>query len=281
MAMLNISNISAVTSRMLGSDLGGAVASGVTTLLQSGGQESLHAAMGQLEKFLGPEAQGRRGAGPLAASPLAFQSAGLAATGGQSSGNSFAVAQSLQPKIQGMMVGLGQATHGLQQQLQTTGMHGQSGDSANAQLAKAFEATMDEAIRLHLSGNVADGKQAQALMQQALGMMPGVQTGAVNRTAPVSTGIPQRVAAGMPTPSLAPAGGGGGGVGASGSSTASMGGGLDAMMAQAESLLRSDSMESQLAGQRLMAKALRMFELISKMIEKQSEMASKAIAAIK
>jgi flagellar basal body rod protein FlgG len=30
-----------------------------------------------------------------------------------------------------------------------------------------------------------------------------------------------------------------------------------------------------------MAKALRMFELISKMIEKQSEMASKAIAAIK
>ncbi len=71
-----------------------------------------------------------------------------------------------------------------------------------------------------------------------------------------------------------------GGASSSGGISAA-GGGLDAMMSQAESLMRSDSMEAQLAGQRMMQKALRMFELISKLIEKQSEMASKAIAAIK
>ena len=59
------------------------------------------------------------------------------------------------------------------------------------------------------------------------------------------------------------------------------GGGIDSMMSQAEGLLRSDSMEDQLKGQKMMQQALRMFELLSKLIEKQGEMQSKAIAAIK
>ncbi|MCU0227593.1 MAG: hypothetical protein MUF01_08125 [Bryobacterales bacterium] len=59
------------------------------------------------------------------------------------------------------------------------------------------------------------------------------------------------------------------------------GGNLDSMMSQAEKLLRSDKMEDQIKGQKMMQQAMRMFELISKLIEKQSEMQSKAIAAIK
>lgn len=278
MAMVNLSSLSTVTSRMLGSDLGGAVASGVSTLIQQGGHESLQAALGQLEKSFGPAMQGRIGAGPLATNPLAFQGAAASTLMASGAANPMAVAQLLQPQLPSMMHGLGQSAGSLQQQLVSAGAS--LGASSNAQLAMQFEATMDEAIRLHLSGNPADGQKAQSLMQQALGMTLGPQQSAPASMVPVSTGIPQRVAAGMPSPTLAPAPGGGGGS-APGVSTAAMGGGLDAMMAQAEALLRSDSMESQLAGQRLMAKALRMFELISKMIEKQSEMASKAIAAIK
>ncbi|MCU0227592.1 MAG: hypothetical protein MUF01_08120 [Bryobacterales bacterium] len=250
----------------------------MSTLIQQGGQESLLAALGQLEKSFGPAMQGRIGSGPLAANPLAFQSGAAAVAMGAGMGAPLSVAQGLQPQLPQMMQSLGAASGSLQQNLLAAGAP--LGSSMNAQLATQFEATMDEAIRLHLSGNPADGVQAQALMQQALGMAPGPKGAATSPAGPVSTGIPQRVAAGMPSPTLAPTSGGGGG-GTAGSGAAAMGGGLDAMMAQAEALLRSDSMESQLAGQRLMAKALRMFELISKMIEKQSEMASKAIAAIK
>ncbi|MCW5964411.1 MAG: hypothetical protein KIT83_10260 [Bryobacterales bacterium] len=70
--------------------------------------------------------------------------------------------------------------------------------------------------------------------------------------------------------------------GGAGASQGSSGGGnIDSMMSQAEGLLRSDKMEDQLKGQKMMQQALRMFELLSKLIEKQGEMQSKAIAAIK
>jgi hypothetical protein len=59
------------------------------------------------------------------------------------------------------------------------------------------------------------------------------------------------------------------------------GGNLDSMMSQAESLMKSGKMEDQLKAQKMMQQVMRTFELLSKMIEKQSEMASKAIAAIK
>jgi hypothetical protein len=70
---------------------------------------------------------------------------------------------------------------------------------------------------------------------------------------------------------------------ASGASAGSgpVGGNLDSMMSQAESLMKSGKMEDQLKAQKMMQQVMRTFELLSKMIEKQSEMASKAIAAIK
>lgn len=75
--------------------------------------------------------------------------------------------------------------------------------------------------------------------------------------------------------------GGSGSAGGGGGAAPMSGGGIDSMMSQAEGLLRSDSMEDQLKGQKMMQQALRMFELLSKLIEKQGEMQSKAIAAIK
>lgn len=69
--------------------------------------------------------------------------------------------------------------------------------------------------------------------------------------------------------------------GSASAGSASGGGNIDSMMSQAEKLLRSDKMEDQLKGQKMMQQAMRMFELLSKLIEKQSEMQSKAIAAIK
>ncbi|MCW5964605.1 MAG: hypothetical protein KIT83_11250 [Bryobacterales bacterium] len=302
MAMLNISSISAATTRMLGNDLGGPVASGLSNLLESGGQESLIAALSQLEKFFGPEAKTKLGTGPLATSPQAFHVSGAANAASSGLTNPFGVAQGLQPKMNGLIDGLNQAAGGIMEQLEALGVPGQLGNGTNAQLAKDFEATIDQAIKLHLSGSAADGLQAQVLFQKALGMISGGAESTISNglASGSGRGIVSSAAAGggaMPTGGIrmssggigstgggsfapAPAGGSpGGGVG--GSSVPAMGGGLDAMMAQAESLMRSDSMESQLAGQRLMSKALRMFELISKLIEKQSEMASKAIAAIK
>lgn len=99
----------------------------------------------------------------------------------------------------------------------------------------------------------------------------GSLSGASNSgAAPSSAGWGTPSGASSPSGSSAPSGG-----------SAPGGGNLDSMMSQAESLLKSDKMEDQIKGQKLMQQAMRMFELISKMIEKQSEMASKAIAAIK
>lgn len=298
MAMVNISNISAVTTRMLGNDLGGAVASGVSTLLESGGQESLSAALSQLEKFFGPEANSKLGGGPLATSPQAFQMTGGVNGANAALANPFGVTQGLQPQMNGLIGGLNQAMGGMAEQWEAIGVPGYPANNTNAQLAKDFEATMDEAIKLHLSGTATDGLQAQLLFQKALGMLSGASAGAdgiaslAGRGGVASSaaaggvpaggmGLPGSTAAMRSVPAFEQTPAGGGSSGAGGAAAPSLGGGIDAMMSQAESLLRSDSLESQLAGQRLMSKALRMFELISKMIEKQSEMASKAIAAIK
>ena len=54
---------------------------------------------------------------------------------------------------------------------------------------------------------------------------------------------------------------------------------IDSMMGQAEKLMASDKMQDQLKGQRMMQQAMRMFEMISKMLEKRSELAGKAIQA--
>jgi hypothetical protein len=62
---------------------------------------------------------------------------------------------------------------------------------------------------------------------------------------------------------------------------ASAGGNIDSMMSQAEQLLSSDKQSDQIKGQMLMQKAMRLFEMISKMMEQQSQLASKAIQAIR
>ena len=54
---------------------------------------------------------------------------------------------------------------------------------------------------------------------------------------------------------------------------------IDSMMGEAEKLMASDKMQDQLKGQRMMQQAMRMFEMISKMLEKRSELAGKAIQA--
>jgi hypothetical protein len=303
MAMVNLGNISAVTTQMLGNELGGVVATGVSTLLQSGGSDSLAGALSQLEKFFGPGSPGAMSGGATATGPLAFSTVpGMGAAQTAALTNPFGATQGLQPKMQGLIEGLNKtlddvlAKSDTIAQLQNSGANPPAGVS-QAEYAKQFEMVMDQAIKLHLSGTAGDGIKAQALFQRALGMLsgggqnagaagmvpggPGAGLSAISGGggfgAPVGGGGFGGFGASPASSSFAPSGGGGvpvtGGIGG--------GGGLDAMMSQAEALLRSDSMEAQLAGQRLMQKALRMFELISKLIEKQSEMASKAIAAIK
>lgn len=304
MAMVNLGNISAVTTQMLGNELGGVVATGVSTLLQSGGSDSLAGALSQLEKFFGPGSPGAMSGGVTATGPLAFSTVpGMGAAQTAALTNPFGATQGLQPKMQGLIEGLNKtlddvlAKSDAIAQFQNGGAKPPAGIT-QAEYAKQFEMVMDQAIKLHLSGTAGDGIKAQALFQRALGMLSGggQNAGAAGMVpggagaglsaisggggfgAPVGGGGFGGFGARPASSSFAPAGGGGGvpvtgGIGG--------GGGLDAMMSQAEALLRSDSMEAQLAGQRLMQKALRMFELISKLIEKQSEMASKAIAAIK
>ncbi len=58
-------------------------------------------------------------------------------------------------------------------------------------------------------------------------------------------------------------------------------GNIDSMMQQAEQLMQSDNQSDQLKGQMLMQRAMRLFEMISKMMEQQSQLASKAIQAIR
>lgn len=293
MAMLNIGNISAVTTQMLGNELGGVVASGVSTLLQTGGQDSLKGALGQIEKFFGESGPGGiKPGGSIPSSPQAF---GLAMSGGgQASGlsNPFGSTQGLQPQMQGMIEGLNGVLGEMLGRLDTLG-NAQAGLAqpnslvGTNEMAKQFEMVMDQAMKLHLSGNAGDGLKAQMLFQQALGMLSGGTAGGTAGTAGIGGAGFSALGGGGFTGASSGAGAAGGGFtstagGASSSGGISAaGGGLDAMMSQAESLMRSDSMEAQLAGQRMMQKALRMFELISKLIEKQSEMASKAIAAIK
>jgi hypothetical protein len=303
MAMVNLGNISAVTTQMLGNELGGVVATGVSTLLQSGGSDSLAGALSQLEKFFSPGSPGALSGGVTATGPLAFSTVpGMGAAQTAALTNPFGATQGLQPKMQGLIEGLNKtlddvlAKSDTIAQLQNGGAKPPAGVT-QAEYAKQFEMVMDQAIKLHLSGSAGDGLKAQALFQRALGMLSGG-----GQNAGAAGMAPGGAGAGLSA--ISGGGGfgapvGGGGFGGFGSSPASSGfapsggggvpvtggigggGGLDAMMSQAEALLRSDSMEAQLAGQRLMQKALRMFELISKLIEKQSEMASKAIAAIK
>ena len=293
MAMLNIGNISTVTTQMLGNDLGGVVASGVSTLLQAGGQDSLSGALAQIEKFFGEAGPGGlKAAGGIPSSPQAF---GLSTGGsGQATGlsNPFGSTQGLQPQMQGMIEGLNGVLGEMLGKLDTlgnaqTGLAQPNSLVGTNEMAKQFEMVMDQAMKLHLSGNAGDGLKAQMLFQQALGMLSGGSAGSTAGTAGVGNTSFSALGGGGSTTSSTATGalGGGftstaGGASSSGGISAA-GGGLDAMMSQAESLMRSDSMEAQLAGQRMMQKALRMFELISKLIEKQSEMASKAIAAIK
>lgn len=56
---------------------------------------------------------------------------------------------------------------------------------------------------------------------------------------------------------------------------------IDNLMGQAEKLMASDKMSDQLKGQRMMQQAMRLFEMISKMLEQRSQMQAKAIQAIK
>ena len=53
------------------------------------------------------------------------------------------------------------------------------------------------------------------------------------------------------------------------------------MMSKAEGLLKSDKLEDQIEGQKLMSQAQRLFEMISKLIDTQSQLQSKAISAIR
>jgi hypothetical protein len=80
-------------------------------------------------------------------------------------------------------------------------------------------------------------------------------------------------------------GGSAGLAGGGGSSTEAMvaGGGanIDGMMAQAEQLMKSDNPSDQLRGQLLMTRAMRLFEMISKFLEQQSQLQAKAIQAIR
>jgi hypothetical protein len=88
-------------------------------------------------------------------------------------------------------------------------------------------------------------------------------------------------------PSSAGGGSGAGAAGGSGSisSMDSMvskaGGNIDSMMAQAEQLMASDKPSDQLKGQMMMQRAMRLFEMISKMLEQRSQAQAKAIQAIK
>lgn len=87
--------------------------------------------------------------------------------------------------------------------------------------------------------------------------------------------------------SVTPSGGSGGSGGVSSAGGAidrmidSSGSKIDSLMGQAEKLMASDKMSDQLKGQRLMQQAMRLFEMISKMLEQRSQMQAKAIQAIK
>ncbi len=63
--------------------------------------------------------------------------------------------------------------------------------------------------------------------------------------------------------------------------TGQFGGNIDAMMDQAETLMKSDKLMDQIKGQTLMMKASNLFSLISKMIEMKSQMMRTAIQNIR
>ncbi len=96
---------------------------------------------------------------------------------------------------------------------------------------------------------------------------PGAATPRGIAGAPAAPVAPAATTGGMDKPTAM---GGGGGWG-----------NIDAMMNQANQLLQSDKQSDQLRGQMLMMKAMRLFEMISKMLEQQSQLASKAIQAIR
>jgi hypothetical protein len=85
------------------------------------------------------------------------------------------------------------------------------------------------------------------------------------------------------TPSAGASGGSGGsgGISSMDSMVSKAGASIDKMMGEAESLMASDKPSDQLKGQMMMQRAMRMFEMISKMLEQRSQAAAKAIQAIK
>ncbi|MBI3410700.1 MAG: hypothetical protein HY040_20375 [Planctomycetes bacterium] len=82
-------------------------------------------------------------------------------------------------------------------------------------------------------------------------------------------------------PSLGAPGGGGGGIGSGVGSSIPAHGNLDQMMDDAKKFASDGTMEGALKAQELMQRAMRTFELLSKLMENQSQMQSKAIAAMR
>ncbi len=184
MAMLNIGNISAVTTQMLGNELGGVVASGVSTLLQTGGQDSLKGALGQIEKFFGESGPGGiKPGGSIPSSPQAF---GLAMSGGgQASGlsNPFGSTQGLQPQMQGMIEGLNGVLGEMLGRLDTLG-NAQAGLAqpnslvGTDEMAKQFEMVMDQAMKLHLRETRVMALKHRCSFSKPWGCFPAGRRGA-------------------------------------------------------------------------------------------------------
>jgi hypothetical protein len=86
---------------------------------------------------------------------------------------------------------------------------------------------------------------------------------------------------GAETTSSASATSRGGGISSEAAMVDKAGASIDKMMGEAEKLMASDKPSDQLKGQMLMQRAMRMFEMISKMLEQRSQAQAKAIQAIK
>jgi len=156
----------------------------------------------------------------------------------------------------------------------------QSSSSAAQQKASGFQNPFQQLVEMlqKLVQKLTQGGAAGAASGSgAVGAPSG--GGGVGAPAGGGAGAPAGGASGA-----APTGGGasgGSGISSMDSMVSKAGGNIDSMMAQAEQLMASDKPSDQLKGQMMMQRAMRMFEMISKMLEQRSQAQAKAIQAIK